>query len=179
MKLKVLGASALTLALALAGAPAASARTAVLPVSTFYLFTYENGTPLCVSDDVVHTQEVFLTSHYPGDCMPMELIYPYTTPNGNTWFEMQMVGNSNCLNYIGQANGALVESDSCQKNDYYELWYNKYQRNSNTAFENLEGNVGNGAETYLAPIWNTTIKTWDVYASTAPISGYRWYEMNT
>jgi hypothetical protein len=178
MKLKLLGASALTLALALAGAPAASANTAVLPVGTFYLYTHENGTPLCVSQDVEHGQEVFLTS-FTDDCMPFDLIYPATSTNGNLWLEMQMVDNSNCLNYVlGPSVGlAYVESDSCQKNDENELWYNKYQVETNTAFENWEGNVSTGYETYLKPLWNANTETWDVVASTNPFRG--WDEVNT
>jgi hypothetical protein len=171
MKLK-LGASALTMALALAAAPAASASPAYVPPATFYLVTYINGHENCVSNAVQHASYVFLTSHT-SDCMPMELINPYTTSNGNTWFELEMLDNSNCLNNIlaGQDIG-LEESDSCPKGDSAELWYNKYNSNSDTAFENLEGNSTADAQTYLQPMYDTENTTEILYASTVPYRGW-------
>jgi hypothetical protein len=172
MKLKVLGACALTLAFALAGAPAASASPAYVPPATFYLVTYINGHENCVSNAVQHTSYVFLTSHYPGDCMPMELINPYTF-NGNPWFELEMLDNSNCLNNVLAGQDIGIEfSDSCPKGDYNELWYNKYNSNKDTAFENLEGNSSADMQTYLQPIYDTKNTTEILYASIKPYSGW-------
>jgi hypothetical protein len=169
MKLKLLGASALTLALALAGAPAASANTAIGPVTSFYLETYSEGSgpPLCVSNKVEHTDQVWLTTET-DSCAVMELINPGTTG----WLEMEITNNSNCFNWVRDGNTGNVYSDSCVKGDDNELWYNKYAIDTNTAFENLEGNSSTGHQTYLAPQWNANAKTWYLIASTNPFTGW-------
>jgi hypothetical protein len=175
MKLKLLGASAMTLAFALAGAPVASAHTIYVPPVNTYLVHWESGKELCVSNQVKHTDVVFLTSDL-GECAPINFILPAKSPNGNTWYEIQMTSNSNCFNNIltGTYSG-IVESDSCQKNDHNELWYNKYQHDSNTAFENWEGNITAKAETYLEPLEYGG--TWYLYATTKNVTG--WYLLTT
>jgi hypothetical protein len=172
MKLKLLGASALTLAFAFAGAPAASANTAIGPNTSFYLETYSESSPgappLCVSNKVVHTDQVWLTTET-DSCAVMELINPGSTAG---WLEMEITNNSNCFNWVPEGNTGPVESDSCVKGDDNELWYSKYPSDTNTAFENLEGNSSTGHETYLAPQWNANAKTWYLIASVTPFAGW-------
>jgi hypothetical protein len=172
MKLKLLGASALTLAFAFAGAPAASAHTAIGPNTSFYLETYSESTPgappLCVSSKVEHTDQVWLTTDT-ASCAVMEEINPAAAA-GNTWLEMEITNDSNCFNWVPEGTTGPVESDSCVKGDDNELWYSKYPSDTNTAFENLEGNSSTGDETYLQPTEIGT--TWFLIASTTPFAGW-------
>jgi hypothetical protein len=145
MKLSLIGASTLALALALAGAPAASAE---VPPEDTYLVTTVDGNELCLPA-VTHGSMAYVI-YFNGNlnlCSPITFTNEYIY-NGNPWWNLQM-SNGLCLNllpdYAEEDPGSgSVYSDSCPADDYHELWYNDPPE-----LINLEGNLQNGTDTYL------------------------------
>jgi hypothetical protein len=143
MKLKLIGSSALAFAFALAGAPAASAHTAVVPPENIYLVATINGIEYCLPN-VAHGSQAYVTRDVSvSNCSPIHFTGEYITPNGNAWWELEM-SNGYCLNW--DPSNQYVYSDNCV-DDFNELWYN---HNAGQRI-NLEGNSTTGDDTSLVP----------------------------
>jgi hypothetical protein len=159
--LRLLAAVALVVPFSLLGIPGASASTTYelcLKVNnTMCVFTGTHNLPSAITNFETDAQISFINE--------------YTTPNGNAWYELEIMQIGECLNW-DPANGYVFD-DSCQAGDANELWYNHVAGQ----LINLAGNEDNDADTYLAPLegkclFNGADEACPVAAGTAFYNGW-------